>query len=170
MKRLIIALPFALVTSLILAPSALADDRRCSGKIGARSIGDNVVVPAGKTCKLIRTRIDGNVIVKSRAKLVARGVVVEGNIQAENHRRVVVRNRKKKRSRIDGNIQLEQGGGGKLIRNVVDGDIQLFSNRGRFTVRRNRVDGNLQCKSNRPKPVGGRNRVNGDKENQCRRL
>jgi hypothetical protein len=105
---------------------------------------------------------------------VARGVRVGGNIQAENHHRVVVRHRtvdgRVVRSRIGGSIQLKQGGGGRLLRNTVDGDIQLFSNVGRFEVRRNRVDGNLQCKSNSPRPVGGSNVVEGNKEDQCSSL
>ena len=53
---------------------------------------------------------------------------------------------------------------------TVDGDIQLFSNRGRFKVKGNVVDGNLQCKSNKPKPRGSGNVVEGDKENQCRSM
>ena len=53
---------------------------------------------------------------------------------------------------------------------MVNGDVQLFSNDGRFVVRRNVVGGNLQCKSNDPKPVGGNNKVEGNKEDQCRNL
>jgi hypothetical protein len=170
MKRLLIAVPLALAGALFMVPEVYADDRRCSGRIGAQSVDGNVIVPSGATCKLIRTRIDGNVEVKSNAKLVAKGVRVDGNVQAENHKRVVVRNRKKARSRVGGSIQLEQGGGGRLLRNVVAGDIQLFSNDGRFRVRGNRIDGNLQCKSNRPRPVGGGNVVEGNKEDQCRGL
>ena len=129
-------------------------------------------MPSGKTCTLIGTRVDDNVLVKRNATLVARGVRVGGNIQAENHDRVVVRHRSSDgtRSRIGGSIQLKQGGGGRLLRITVNGDIQLFSNDGRFEVRRNRVDGNLQCKSNSPKPVGGNNVVEGNKEDQCRSL
>lgn len=113
-------------------------------------------------------------IVNRGATLVARGVEVGGNIQAENHERVVVRPRsvddRTIQSRVGGSIQLMQGGGGRLLRNVVEGDIQLFSNDGRFEVRRNRVGGNLQCKTNDPSPVGGGNVVDGNKEDQCRAL
>ena len=51
----------------------------------------------------------------------------------------------------------------------VDGDIQVFSNRGAIRVSRNRVDGNLQCKSNSPAPVGGGNQA-ASKEDQCAAL
>lgn len=67
-------------------------------------------------------------------------------------------------------MQLKQGRGGELRRMVVGSDVQLFSNRGRFTVRRNLIEGNLQCKSNVPRPVGAGNVVRGDKQDQCRSL
>jgi len=173
-KQLVAVAPLALAAALLVAPPAVADDRRCAGTIKAVSIDDNVVVPAGATCRLLGTRVDGNVVVNRNATLVARGVRVGGNIQAENHERVVVRPRtvddRTIRSRVGGSIQLVQGGGGRLLRNVVDSDIQLFSNDGRFEVRRNRVGGNLQCKSNDPRPVGGGNVVQGNKEDQCRGL
>jgi hypothetical protein len=118
--------------------------------------------------------VDGNALVEGDATLVARGVRVGGNIQAENHDRVVVEHRtvgsRAIRSRVGGSIQIEQGGGGKLLRSTVGGDIQLFDNVGRFEVRANRVDGNLQCKGNRPRPAGGGNVVEGNKEDQCRGL
>ena len=166
--------PVAMAASLLVAPAAHADDRTCRGSIGTAQVDDNVIVPRGATCTLNGTRVDGNVEVRSGATLIARGVRVGGNIQAENHERVVVKPRavddRTVKSRIGGSIQLVQGGGGRLLRNVVDSDIQLFSNDARFTVRGNVVGGNLQCKSNSPRPVGGDNRVEGNKEDQCQGL
>ena len=175
MKRVIAAvaaLPLILtVGPVVVASPAQADDRRCVGRIGAVSIDKDVVVPEGRTCRLIGTRIDGNVKVRSGALLIARKVRVDGNIQAAGAKRVVVEPRSGKRSRVEGSIQLKNGRrGGEIRKVVVGGDIQLFSNRGRFGVRRNVVDGNLQCKSNKPRPVGGGNRVHGNKEDQCKRL
>jgi hypothetical protein len=174
--KLAIALvvPAAITGTLLTAPTAYADDRICRGAIGARILDEDVIVPKRATCTLAGTRIDGNVFVRGNATLFAKGVKVGGNIQAENHKWVVVRHREVdghvKKSRIGGSIQLKQGGGGTLLRNVVNSDIQLFSNNGKFEVRRNIVDGNLQCKSNDPKPVGGNNRVEGNKEDQCKNL
>lgn len=159
---------------MLTAPAAHADDRTCRGTIGAAQVDGDVVVPRGATCTLNGTRVDGNVLVRANGTLYARGVRVDGNVQAENAKYVVVRertvDRQVRRSFVGGSIQLVQGGGGRLLGNVVDGDVQLFSNDRRFEVRRNVVDGNLQCKSNTPRPVGGGNRVEGDKENQCRGL
>ena len=170
----VVLAPVAMTAALLSAPPAYADDRTCRGTIGTAQIDDNVIVPRGATCRLNGTRVDGNVEVKSGATLIARGVKVGGNIQAENHDRVVVKPRtvddRTVKSRVGGSIQLKQGGGGELLRNVVDSDIQLFSNDGRFTVRGNVVGGNLQCKSNDPRPVGGGNRVEGNKEDQCKGL
>lgn len=195
MKKSLLALaPVLLAASLLTAPPALADDRRCRGTIGAVFIDGNVIVPKGANCTLRGTRVDGNVHVKGNAKLVARGVKVGGNIQAENHRYVEVTPRtvrgKTIRPRIDGDIQLESRGYGEvrravvdgniqtkqnnrrqvIVRNNVNGDIQAFSNKGGVRIHRNVVDGNLQCKSNNPRPTGDHNRVNGNKENQCRTM
>lgn len=174
--KLVLALvpPLAMAATLLTTPAAHADDRTCRGAIGARHVDDNVIVPRGVTCTLTGTRVDGNVFVRGGATLFAKGVRIGGNVQAENHRWVVVRGRtvdgQVTKSRVGGSIQLKQGGGGRLLRNVVDSDIQIFSNRGKFEVSRNVVGGNLQCKSNNPRPVGGGNVVAGNKEDQCRSL
>ena len=166
------------------APSAEAGARICRGSIGARTIDDNVRVPAGATCYLTRTVVKGNVIVKPDARLVANRVRVDGNVQGERARNVVVQ----RSSRVEGNVQVK-GGRKATVRysfvdgdiqyeqnrgylranfNTVNGNIQVFSNLGGAVIRRNRVDGNLQCKGNRPRPTGGGNVVQGDKEDQCR--
>ena len=120
-------------------------------------------MPQGATCTLVGTRVDGSVKVYRNATLNARGVQVNGNVQADNFRRVEVTHRTVdgvvKRSRIGGSIQVKQGGGGEVRRTVVKADIQVFSNDGRWAIYNNTVDGNLQCKSNDPAPVGARNNV-----------
>jgi hypothetical protein len=171
---LALVVPAAMAGTLLAAPAAHADDRICRGSIGQQQLDENVIVPRGATCRLNGTRIDGNVFVRDDATLVARGVKVGGNIQAEDHERVVVRDRQVDdnviESRVEGSIQLKQGGGGRLLRTVVNADIQLFSNDGELVVRRNVIGGNLQCKSNDPRPVGGNNDVEGNKEDQCEDL
>jgi hypothetical protein len=170
----------------ITAATAIAGDRVCRGTLGAATIDSNVRVPGGAMCTLTGTYVKGNVNVGTNATLVAARVRVDGNVQAQRARRVVVRNGSRINgdvqadrgravsvlaSTIDGNIQLKTNAGPIVVnRNTVGGDIQLFSNRGRSEVRGNRVDGNLQCKSNSPAPIGGGNVVDGNKEDQCRRL
>jgi hypothetical protein len=194
MKRLLLTLPLALAGSLLVNSPAAADDRQCTGTIGAVHIDGNVIVPSGAECHLLGTRVDGNVLVKRNAVLVARGVRVGGNIQADNHRRVVLGPRtvddRVVRSRVGSDVQIEQGGAGRVLRVLVGGnlqakqndgrqvvrgnrvgaDVQAFSNTGGVRIARNAIDGNLQCKSNDPEPTGGGNRVQGNKEDQCRNL
>ena len=150
--RLLLALPVVMVASILGAPPALADDRRCTGTIGAVHIDGNVIVPAGATCRLIRTRVDDNVFVRDGAVLVARGVRVGGNIQATEHRRVLVAPRK-----VDDTV----------VRSRVGGDIQLFDNFDLLTLNNNKIGGNLQCKENFEDPTGANNKVKGNAEDQC---
>jgi hypothetical protein len=192
-RGLLITLPVALGAIAVAAP-AQADDRRCTGTIRAVHVDGNIIVPRGAHCTLRGTRVDDNVFVRRGAVLEAFGVRIGGNIQADNHRRVLVAPRTVNdivvRSRIGGDIQLFDGVrgtvrrtviGGNLqvkqnsgfqaaVRNIIDADLQAFSNEGGFRIRANRIDGNLQCKSNQPPPVGGNNQVEGNKEDQCRRL
>ena len=146
------------------ASAAPAEERTCRGTLGAVTVV-NLRVPQGATCTLAGTRIKGKVRVLARATLLATNIHVVGDLQAENHQRVVVR-----RSRVGGSIQIVQGGGSTVTGNTVKGDIQFFENRRAIVIKGNRVDGNLQCKENRRAPTGGQNRVGGTKEDQCRRL
>lgn len=190
MRRLFLFLSVAVIGAAIYAPAAVADDRICNGTIGAISTDDNIVVPAGGSCRLEGTQTDGNVLVHGNASLTALGVRVGGNIQGERHRAVTVLARGNTRSVVDGNIQLERGGPGRVdsavldgnlqveeangrqaaIGNVIGGDLQAFGNRGGFEIRSNRISGNLQCSGNAPPPHGGDNSVSGDREGQCARL
>jgi hypothetical protein len=190
MRRALL-IPLAVIVPLVAAAPAQADDRRCRGTIGSVHVDGNVIVPSGATCLLRNTRVDDNVFVRRGATLDARGVTVGGNIQATNHRHVLVTRRTTTdRSRIGGDIQLFDGRRGEVrraviggnlqvkqnsgpqeaVRNVIDGDLQAFSNTGGFRIAGNRIDGNLQCKGNQPPPHGGNNVVQGNKEDQCRRL
>ena len=194
MKRPLLLTPLALIALLIAAAPAQADDRQCTDTIGAVHVDGNVIVPSDASCTLLGTRVDDNVFVRSGAVLEAFGVNVGGNIQAENHRRVIVAARTVNdtvvrahigadiqlfdgdlgrvwQARIGGNLQVNQNSGfQEAVHNVIDGDLQAFSNTGGFRIYGNRIDGNLQCKSNDPPPVGGENVVQGNKEDQCSQL
>ncbi|MGD9510318.1 MAG: hypothetical protein AB7I59_20425 [Geminicoccaceae bacterium] len=113
-------------------------------------------------------------------------MVVVGNVQGAGARSVALRNG----SRVGGSVQLVQGGGATIGNSIVDGSIQLESNRGALRVLNNevssdvqafqnkggveisdtRIDGNLPCKSDRPLPKGDGNRVQGTRGDQYRRL
>jgi hypothetical protein len=171
---------------ILLAPlSASAEERVCRGTIGAATL-DNVRVPQNALCTLNGTRVKGTVKVERNARLIAKDVLVIGNVQGENARNVRVLDG----SRVGGSVQVVQGGGAtvadsringnilydsnraplQVLRNRVGADVQAFQNRGGVLIRGNVIDGNLQCKANSPAPTGGNNVVQGNKEDQCRRL
>ena len=168
---------------LATAPAA-AEERQCTGRIGAVYL-DNIFVPDGASCTLDGTRAKGNIVVGTGAALSARSVSVNGNLQAEGAHSVRVHGR----STFGGSVQIVQGGtasietariNGDLLfdenrgpvgadRNVLGGNLQAFKNLGGTTLRRNQMKGNLQCKENIPAPTGGGNRA-ASKEDQCARL
>jgi hypothetical protein len=173
------------VLVLAIAPPAMAEERDCTGTIGGETV-DNLRVPDGATCRLEGTFVKGTVKVESGATLIAKGIRVVGNVQAENANSVTVR----RFSRVNGSIQIKQGGAARVrktvvgsdilfdenvqrlvaSRNRIDGNLQAFKNTGGLKIANNRIDGNLQCKENAPGPVGGGNVVQGNKEDQCASL
>jgi hypothetical protein len=170
--------------ALLDAGIASADEVTCRGTIGARTIDGDVNVPRGASCTLRGTRVKGNVFVRDNARAELIRASLTGNVQAGGARNVIVR----AGSRINGSVQVENGGavsvlrsrvGGsvqtksnnglsRVVRNRVGADVQFFSNRGGFAVWYNRIDGNLQCKSNGLPRRGDHNIVQGNKEDQCR--
>ena len=171
--------------AMFTASQALAEEFVCRGELGAVT-KDNVRVPQSAACKLVGTKVKGTITVQNGATLRASRVVVIGNIQAENAKRVNVN----RRSRVGGSIQVVQGQAASISNSVIDGsiqfesnkgtlavmgnqvgaDIQAFQNTGGVEISDNTVEGNLQCKSNTPAPVGGGNVVQGNKEDQCEGL
>jgi hypothetical protein len=164
---------------------ALAEEFVCTGAVGAVTV-DNLRVPQDATCTLSGTLVEGTVKVERNATLRAFDIRVIGNVQAENARKVVVRDG----SSVGGSVQIVQGSAAKVLGTRINGDIlfdeqdgalaandnrvggnlQAFQNSGGLTISNNRIDGNLQCKGNDPPPTGGGNIVQGNKEDQCERL
>lgn len=181
-KASLVSLVF--VSSFLSASLAFAGDYPCPPNRGKVTIDGNIVVRG--TCTLNGTTVKGNVLMYSGTLRVI-GATVDGNIQAMSGSSVYVESSLVKgdiqleklagarsdilRNRIDGNIQMKQNR--KYLNvagNQTNGDIQAFSNTGGVRIANNVVDGNLQCKSNSPAPIGGGNVVDGNKEDQCRRL
>jgi hypothetical protein len=184
MRRIhgILATFFGLAAVILLPAILAAEERTCRGELGDVTV-DNLRVPEGARCTLNRTQVKGTIKVEPRASLIARGVQVVGNVQAENARQVSLT----QSSRIGGSVQIKQGGSASVLNTTVRGNIQYDANRSSLRLNDNRVggnvqvvgnharaeiygntiDGNLQCKENSPRPVGDNNRVRGNKEDQC---
>ena len=158
-----------------------AADYSCTGVVDAQRY-ENLDVPAGASCTLNGTRVDGNITVGATAVLSATAVTVGGNIQADGAANVTVSNN----STVGGSIQVKQGGSAtvdlvrvtgdvqlesnlgalRVTSNTVGGNVQVFQNRGGAAISDNRIDGNLQCKENVPPPTGGDNQA-ASFEDQC---
>ena len=180
-----VALLLALLCLMTGAQVALAEETTCRGSLGRVTV-DNLRVPDGATCTLNGTHVKGTLKVGSNATLRASGILVIGNIQAENAASVTVT----ANSQVGGSVQIKQGGAAQIkatriqgdlqfdanryaltaANNVIGGNLQAFQNTGGVTISKNTIDGNLQCKENRPAPKGGDNIVKGSKEDQCARL
>lgn len=167
-----------------VAPVARAEEFTCRGTVGAITL-DNIAVPDGATCVLQGTRAKGTIKVGTNATLRASGVQVNGNVQAEGAKLVVVNSN----STVGGSVQIKQGQAATIANvritgdlqfdantqqlvaraNRIGGNLQAFKNTGGLTIENNRIAQNLQCKENRPAPTGGGNTA-GSKEDQCAKL
>jgi hypothetical protein len=163
----------------------LSGNVTCDGlAIGAIAL-DSVVVPEGATCSLSGTRLIGSIEVKPGAWLVADGVTVNGNLQADGAAQVRVDGG----SSFGGSVQIQQGGSASVAHTRITGDLQFdamagplsasgnriggnlqaVGNRGGLTLSANAIGGAMQCKDNRPAPVGSGNTA-AQKQDQCARL
>ena len=169
-----------LTAAVMLGTAALANaDVILKGRVGPRTIDDNVVIARNTTCVLNGTIIKGNVRVLAGARLYANGARVIGNVQAghsflvdlrdstrvtgdvqgKGTRSILVRNG----TWVGGNVQLTEGSASSrvdalLVRNAtVIGDVQAEKSRGRLRALGSRIGGNLQFVENRHGPYAIRN-------------
>ena len=138
-------------------------------------------------CTLANVEIDGDVIVFAGGSLVANDVWIKGNLYTSRADFIDM-----ERSRIDGNVRLEElvgdettidgtniGGNILLARNrsrleIVNNDIHggmfAIGNTGGLLISGNSFEENLECTDNTPAPVGIANRVDDGAEGQCANL
>jgi hypothetical protein len=125
--------------------------------------------------------VAGSVTVERDSSLAARGVHVQGNIQADGAHavsidqamvsgNVVIKkggNNTTNLTVIAGNLQIEENNGTSTVRGTtIAGNLQVFKNRGGVSLVSNMVRQTLQCKENVPPPTGSGNTAAG-KEDQC---
>ncbi len=127
--------------------SALAGDTECRETLGAVTINGNLIVPDDATCTLNGTQVQGAVVVKSRATLIATSITATGGIQAQSATKVMICD-----SVIGNSVSLGKGGdfGGSvgLHNNQINGDIQLQDNRHPIQLLNNRVSGSIAAQGN----------------------
>jgi hypothetical protein len=176
--------PMANEAAITPAPvsTAVATAGSCDGSLGAVSVAD-VYVPAGATCTLMGTQVTSNVSIGADGALIATGVQVGGDVEAEGARAVEIANG----STIRGSILLLDGWSASVIGSTVGGDIEWQAqtgplraehsiiggslwaafNTGGVSVLGNRIDKDLQCQANQPAPSGATNVVAGNHDDQC---
>ena len=143
MKRLVCQTILALGVVLLGAPTATADDLECTGTLSELQI-DNVIVPAGATCDLGGTRVQGNITVGTNAALIANTALINGNVHGNGFRAVVLG----MGTEVRGNVELKNGRRADISNSVVRQNLLLENNRGKIIVRVTSVGGNLQAFQN----------------------
>ena len=77
----VLAIAGVAAAGMLTATSASADlVTRCSGTAGDVTVPGDLVVPAGQTCDLTGTTVDGDVRVRAGADLIGEDVTVTGDI------------------------------------------------------------------------------------------
>lgn len=163
-------------------PPPLSGNVTCVGlTIGAIRL-DSVSVPAGASCTLLGTMLNGNIEVGANARLIADSVTVTGGVIADGAAELNISGA----SRVGGSMQVQRGAGANLAgvsitgdlqfdamtgpvnasNNRVTGNLQAMANRGGLALQDNRMGGVMQCKDNLPAPTG-RGNVATLKEDQC---
>lgn len=176
-----------LSTGSLIGGPAIAQDVVClpGSSPGATTVRGNLLVAT--PCELNGTQVNGNVQVFGGGSLVARGITVDGNLEARTAFEIeLVESRIRGNllfvelvgdesaileSRIDGNVLLERNRSFlALADNEIDSDVAARDNNGGLELIDNEIDGNLDCRGNNPPPTGRGNDVEGDVGGQCRNL
>lgn len=116
----------------------------CNGTLGAITV-EQVSVPAGATCTLDGTRVRGDVKVARDGSVIAIGARIDGNLQLEEGGTSLVA----ANTRIGGDLQVKQAASASIATTFVRGNLQLEENAGRLAADRANVRGNLQVFRNR---------------------
>lgn len=135
---------FAILVSLMVAaPAAVAASDTSCDDVVYGGYYDEVYVPYGGFCKLVGATVEGDIKLKGRASLVAIDIDVDGNIQGEYAKKIVLR-----RSNVEGDVQATKTKVVKVAKSYVDGDVQADYAK-RVVVRGSKVEGNIQVKKTR---------------------
>jgi DUF4097 and DUF4098 domain-containing protein YvlB len=172
---MVLALALGTAVALVLmglqAKPAQADDTICTGVVTGPH--DNVVVPPGAFCTLQGAQVMGNVKVLEDATLQANASRIEGNVQGDKSRGVLLQFQ----TQVEGDFQVKGGsqsaagttgfdiltrvgGDAKVEENqgrtfidaaTVGGDIHVLKSTGFIEVEFNTVGGNVKIEDNVPR-------------------
>jgi hypothetical protein len=139
----VLAAASALALMGLQAKPAQADDTVCVGLLTGTF--DNVVVPPGAFCTLQGAQVRGNVKVLENATLQANASRIEGNVQGDKSRGVLLQFQTQVEGdfQVKGGSQSSAGTTGFDIFTRVGGDAQVEENQGRTFIDTATVGGNI---------------------------
>lgn len=153
---------FAAFLLSCLSLPVYAEQLICQGHLRNKSIHADLIVE--QKCILDNAKITGSIQVQQHGSLVLKRSQVSGDIVADHYFSGI----HIEESRIGGNLNITSGREVKLIKNQVDGDINLQNNLGAITLKHNQSQA-LICIHNRVAPIGMQNQA-AEKIEQCQAL
>jgi hypothetical protein len=106
---------------------------------------DSVIVPAGSSCTLLGTTLNGSIELAASSRLIAENVNVTGNVISEGASSMSITGT----SRVGGSVQVQRGAGAALAGMAITGNLQIDAMTGTVSASGNRITGNLQAVGNR---------------------
>lgn len=106
MRRLGLALVFALSALALFVAPASADDTQCVGVIGPFEDIDNVVVPRGQECVLVGADVKGNVKALRGSSLVAISNRIGGNVEGDRPQNIALLGTDTDPTIVGGNVSI----------------------------------------------------------------
>ena len=113
----------------------------CNGTLGAVSVSE-VFVPVGASCTLDGTRVRGDVKVARDGSVSAIGARIEGNIEAEDARRVST----SASTVVDGDVQAKRRAVVEVANTTITGNLQVEEAGASLLASGNRITGDVQVK------------------------
>ena len=167
---MVVAAALVAATAVGMPSASAVPAQECTGTLGAVTV-DRLVVPAGETCRLQGTTVNGNIVLGVGSALITNDATVNASVRAiEGPRTVRILD-----TTVTGNIRVVEatnriviGNAGctvdplaatniQLVRNngsiaicmmTIEENLQLFGNKGRIGVFDNNIGNNLQVQRN----------------------
>jgi hypothetical protein len=152
----------AFFSFLCISTSTFAEQLICQGHLRNKNIVADLIVE--QRCILDNAKISGNIQVKNNASLILKRSQVGGNISAHDYFSGV----HIEETAIHGDLNIRAGREVSLIKNQVQGDIDIQNNIGSILLRHNHSQ-MLICIHNRIAPLGQNNQAQ-QKLEQCQAL
>ena len=174
-KIILLFAVFSLMIPAYILTAEAAKPTTCTGTISSGTLG-NVVVPVGESCVLNGSVVvRGNIVVEESASLTVSGIMIKGNVQANEADGIVITAPFGGQTEIGKNVQIQESSGGVSVsradiggnvlieeqntdtgcigvsNNIIGGNLVLHENAGSqcINVGGNTIGGNLELTENK---------------------